>query len=67
MTGDIASQIAAYHGGMNVHEVSELTSIAVSTLYQMVRKNQIPAIRIDSKLSFDSAKVAAWWRSKEVG
>jgi excisionase family DNA binding protein len=64
---DIAAQFAQHRGGMNVHEVSELTSIAVSTLYQMVRDNRIPVVKIGAKWIFDPARMAAWWRSKEVG
>ena len=66
MTGDIASQIAAHRGGMNVREVSELTTIARQTIYAMAKANRIPVVKVGAKLIFDPARLAAWWRSKEV-
>jgi excisionase family DNA binding protein len=66
MTGDIASLIEQHRGGMTVKCLSEITGIASPTLYAMARDNRIPAVKVSTRVIFDPAKVAAWWRSKEA-
>lgn len=63
---DIATLLAQHRGGMTASKVAEITGISAKTLYQMAKDNRIPAVKVGSKVIFDPAKIAAWWRSKEA-
>jgi excisionase family DNA binding protein len=63
---DIASLLDQHRGGMDAVEVAEVLGIPRKTVYTMAKANRIPSVKLGSKVIFDPARLAAWWRSKEV-
>lgn len=45
---------------MDVRMISEYIHISTSLIYHMVRKGQIPFIRVRSRIIFDRAQIDQW-------
>lgn len=52
---------------LNVKEASVMCGVGISTIYEMVRANQIPHVRMRYRILFHRDVLASWLRgSKEV-
>lgn len=63
---DIATVLESRRGGMSADEVAQIIGVPRQTIYTLARDNRIPAVKLGSRLIFDPARLAAWWRTKEV-
>jgi excisionase family DNA binding protein len=51
---------------LNIEDVSKMLNIAKSTLYNYVRNNQIPHIKIGGIILFSNSDLLLWIDSKKV-
>lgn len=63
---DIATVLESRRGGMSAEEVAQIIGIPRQTIYALASNNRIPAVKLGSRLIFDPARLAVWWRSKEA-
>jgi len=45
---------------LNVKEIAELIGVSTTTIYAMVREQQIPHVRIRSSIVFHRGTIEAW-------
>jgi excisionase family DNA binding protein len=51
---------------LNVEDVSKMLNIAKSTLYNYIRNNQIPHIKIGGIILFSKSDLLLWLDTKKV-
>ncbi len=49
---------------LDVNEVSKLLGISLTTIYTMVRENQIPHVKIREKIMFNRGVIEAWTKGE---
>ena len=47
---------------LNVMEIAELLGVSVTTIYSMVRENQIPHKRVRNRILFHRETIELWLR-----
>ena len=47
---------------MNVEQIAEFIGVSRSTIYGLVKTNEIPHIRIKSRVLFDKEEIKNWVR-----
>lgn len=50
---------------LNVKEVAELIGVSTTTIYAMVRENQIPYMRVRSSIIFHRGTIETWLGAAE--
>ena len=51
---------------MNTEETANYLKISMATLYKMIQRNEIPYVRLGSKILFRKNTIDAFLKSKEV-
>jgi excisionase family DNA binding protein len=51
---------------LNVEDVSKMLNISKSTLYNYIRNNQMPHIKIGGIILFSKSDLFSWLNSKKV-
>lgn len=51
---------------MTIQEMSELTGLALPTLYKMVNQRRIPYLKVGRLLRFDSQLIDEWFHKNTV-
>ncbi len=59
----LAERIEHVGYALRVSEVASLLDVDDSTVYRWVRQNEIPALRVGSRVRFDPGTLADWLRS----
>ena len=54
------------HRFLTIKETAAYTGLAVSTLYKMIGRRQIPYIKMGSLVKFDLAALEKWIKSQTV-
>jgi excisionase family DNA binding protein len=65
MISDLATHIESLDGALTVKQVSKLTGIGKTTIYEYAAEAPIPCYRVGSILRFDPKEIAEWWRGKK--
>lgn len=51
---------------MNTEETANYLKISMATLYKMIQRNEIPYVRLGSRILFRKNTIDAFLKSKEV-
>ena len=51
---------------MNTEETANYLKISMPTLYKMIQRDEIPYVRLDSRILFRKYPIDAFLKSKEV-
>ncbi|MCB9073728.1 MAG: helix-turn-helix domain-containing protein [Bdellovibrionaceae bacterium] len=51
---------------LTVKDVAQMLGVSPKTVYEWVKLNRIPAVRLGRALRFDKQKIAEWLRTKGV-
>ena len=65
MNESIASQIEAIGGAIKAPQLAQLLGVTRNTIYEWANEGRIPHLRMGRSIRFDTARLAAWVRSRE--
>ena len=64
---DMASRISRMPNLLSAKQLIPLLCISRTNMYAMISAGSIPYFRLDGKIRFDPARIAAWLRAREIG
>lgn len=65
LVSDVIAQIEGWGRMMEVDELAELTSVSPKTIYRMIQRRKLPALRIGGSIRLNPKEVAEWLRSRQ--
>jgi len=62
MIGTLADEIARSKHALTAHDLSQMLSISVVTIFRLVKRGVLPALRLGTSIRFCPAATARWLR-----
>ena len=62
----LPERIRRHRSALDAEELAEILDYAVSTVYKMAKKGQIPSYRIGGSVKFDPALTADWLEGTRI-